>query len=359
MLADFLLTLVSEPDELEKFVQNPEEYIRSSKLSQVESQTILNGNLEEIRELLGHESRVLSENYDVHQSPGTPHCPVKQSLYLEEAGAIGEPSRVWSMEGLTVVGAGIRSGLQTTMESLVCIKQSAKVLYLMADHLSGLWIERMSKCAESLQPYYKAGMSRLEIYDQMVDKIIADLQEYRSLCLVLYGHPAVFVYPARRSIQLARSKGFAARMLPGVSSDANLFSDLMVDPGMLGMQSYEATSFLIYKHPFDTCAGLLLWQVAVLGDSEWPPNEMKHRNRLEVLSEYLAGFYGYDYEVVLYQAAELPFGTATVERVSLANLPNARSRNATLYVPPKQVRQPDLAMMKKLDMVETAIAVRK
>jgi hypothetical protein len=57
--------------------------------------------------------------------------------------------------------------------------------------------------------------------------------------------------------------GVSARMLPGVSAEDNLIADLGVDPA--GLQSYEATGFLVYKYRFDTSAGLVLWQVGVLG----------------------------------------------------------------------------------------------
>src|SRR5690606_41924587 len=53
------------------------------------------------------------------------------------------------------------------------------------------------------------------------------------------------------------SEGFVARMEPGISAEACLYADLGIDPGRHGVQSMEATHFLVYDRVPDT-SGLVL-----------------------------------------------------------------------------------------------------
>ena len=102
----------------------------------------------------------------------------------------------------------------------------------------------------------------------------------------------------------------------------NLIADLPVDSAAL--QSYEATAFLACKYRFDTSAALVLWQLGVLGESVWNPPHPAVAGRLKVLADYLSEFYGRDHQVFLYRAATIPTDPATVERIALGNLPEAR-----------------------------------
>ena len=94
------------------------------------------------------------------------------------------------------------------------------------------------------------------------------LRDVRSGCNVLgifYGHPGVFVSPSHRAISIARSEGFAAKMLPGVSAEDYLFSDLGFDPAAPGCMTQEATSLLIYNKKLDPSVHNIIWQVGAVG----------------------------------------------------------------------------------------------
>jgi len=171
------------------------------------------------------------------------------------------------------------------------------------------------------------------------------------VCVVFYGHPGAFVYPAHEAIRLARDEGFPARMLPGVSAEANLLADLGVDPGVAGLQSYEATNFVLNKYKFDTSAALILWQIGLIGDSYWQPEHAVRPKSLAVLADYLSEEYGSSHEVVLYEAAELPAGAPRLQRLPLSELAGSNvSGVATLFVPPKAPPSPDLELAKRLQL---------
>ena len=247
-----------------------------------------------------------------------------------------DPGGVWSGKGLTVVGMGMRAGLHMTVETRLAIERSARVLYLVSDPVSEACIRRLNPAAQPLGHLYRVGRPRIEIYETIIARILDELETHGDVCVAFYGHPGVLTYPAWESIRRARATGKRARMLPAISTEDSLFADLGIDVGRAGLQSFEATRFLYYSYNFDPCAGLLLWQVSVLGENEWNPPHTGVRPRLEVLSAYLEKYYGPEHEVFLYHAPEYPTSRPLVERVALRDLPQAEFVSiSTLYVPPR------------------------
>jgi uncharacterized protein YabN with tetrapyrrole methylase and pyrophosphatase domain len=336
---DFLVDLSVDPEALARFRNDPEAALDETDLSEAERQAVREGNVRTLfAQFPGHER---------HTQPVGMACPPEPP---GEA-VIEPPGNPLDKKGLTVVGLGIRA-LQTTREARVCIAQASKVLYLVADPVSEGFVRRLNPTAETLENFYRKGKLRIEIYKEMVERILSCLEESGDLCVVFYGHPGVLCYPGREALRRARLKGVSARMLPGVSAEDNLIADLGIDP--TGLQSYEATSFLIYRYRFDMSAGLVLWQVDVLGETRWDPPHKEVPGRLKVLADYLMDFYGRDHQVFLYRAAELPSGRAMVERLALGDLPGAQFQDlvagSTLYVPPKGPPNLDSDMVKKLGM---------
>jgi len=246
-----------------------------------------------------------------------------------------DPCGVWCAKGLTVVGTGMRAGLHMTAETRLAIEQAKRVLYLVADPVSEACIRRLNPNAESLWHMYQTGKARIEIYETIIAKILGELESAGDLCVAFYGHAGVLTYPAWESIRRARAIGRRARMLPAISTEDTLFADLGIDIGRAGLQSFEATRFMYYRYNFDPSAGLLLWQVGVLGEIDWNPPHPGARPRLEVLTNYLKKYYGPDHEVYLYRAPELPTSRPLIERVALRDLPTAEFISmSTLYIPP-------------------------
>src|SRR6476620_513542 len=130
------------------------------------------------------------------------------------------------------------------------IEQSDKVLYLVNDPVSELWIARMNPNSESLKALYLGGKYRADTYKEMTELTLRYVREGLNVCVVYYGHPGVVVTPSHESIRQARAEGFNARMLPGISAEDCLFADLGIDPGTRGCQSFEATDFLLNRRKF-------------------------------------------------------------------------------------------------------------
>jgi uncharacterized protein YabN with tetrapyrrole methylase and pyrophosphatase domain len=235
----------------------------------------------------------------------------------------------------TAVGIGIGGVGQTTFESAALIRSADKVFYCVIDTAVELWLRELNPSAESLTPLYEEGKDRSITYAQMVEAFVGSMRSGKSTCAVYYGHPGVFVEATHRAIRRLRREGYAARMVPAVSADGCLFADLLVNPGDHGMQSYEASDFLVSRRRIDARTGLLLWQVGVLGERDWTAKPRRHPERIAQLTDRLRRQYPDDHQVVLYFASTFPCDPPMVRRFALRDLPRRRVYPMELlYVPP-------------------------
>jgi hypothetical protein len=172
---------------------------------------------------------------------------------------------------LTVVGTGIRAGLDTTAEARLHIERGDPLLYLVNDPVTEGWLRRLNPGAATLADAYRDGAPRLDAYREMADRILAAVRAGGAVCVAFYGHPGIFVRPGHEAVRRAAAEGYPARMVPGVSAEDWLFADLGVDPADRGCQSFEATDFLLYRRRFDPRSALVLWQVGGTGDRDFRP----------------------------------------------------------------------------------------
>lgn len=237
---------------------------------------------------------------------------------------------------LIIVGTGFQAVRHFTFESKRMVELADKVLYLVTDPVSELYIKKLNPNSESLISFYAGGKFRPDTYKEMVELTLKYVREGLNLCVVYYGHPGVFVNPSHESIRRARAEGFHAQMLPAISAEDCLFADIGIDPGTIGCQSFETTDFLLNRRIFDTSSHLILWQIGIIGDFTYNPDrDSKHS--ITILVHFLKKYYGDSHEVYVYQAPEYVICKPIIQRLSLSKLPTEAQINyaSTLYVPPK------------------------
>jgi len=251
---------------------------------------------------------------------------------------------------LTLVGSGIKSISHLTVEAKAYITQAEKVLYLVNEPILQEWIEKQNPSAESLDKIYFKFPMRIDCYHAITNYILETLKKPCHLCVVIYGHPCVFAQPGLNAAKQAKASGYDARILPGISADACLFSDLMINPADCGLQSFEATDFLIYKRDFSTTSHLLLWQIGSIGQLGHI-KKSDYKNELQVLIDYLCKTYPPSHQVTVYQASQYPHEPPTISTHSLNKLCSAPiTRLSTLYVPPVRKINCDNDMLETLGL---------
>ncbi|MDQ3065741.1 MAG: SAM-dependent methyltransferase [Actinomycetota bacterium] len=232
---------------------------------------------------------------------------------------------------LTVVGTGIGFA-RLTSEARAAIEAAEEVLYLVPEPVAAHGIELLNPSARSLEHCYVEGEHRRAAYARMLDEILAPVRAGRRVCAAFYGHPGVFVLPSHQAISRARSEGYPATMLPGISAEDCLFADLGIDPADAGCQSYEATRFLELRPAIERQAALVLWQIGVVGSANHAA--AAEAPKLGALVDLLCELYSGEHEVVVYEASQYPGVAPLVLRVPLSGLRAAVTPVATLYVPP-------------------------
>lgn len=245
---------------------------------------------------------------------------------------------------LIVVGSGLQPARHAGARTVSEIER-ADVVFALADGFTLDWLRTLNADCRDLGVLYATDRDRRESYADMQHLVLGQVRAGRRVCAVLYGHPGVFAQVGRKAMAQARAEGFETRMEPGISAEACLYADLDLDPGEHGVQSFEATQFLIQSRTIDPACLLLLWQISQAGNVDCIGFEA-HGGRLEILVDKLTRWYSRDTEAILYEAATLPIQEFRAERVALSTLPEATLNPATtLVIPPAVQAEPDQAIL--------------
>lgn len=241
---------------------------------------------------------------------------------------------------LVVVGTGIQLG-RHVCERAISEIAAAEVVFCLADAFAFEWVRGIRPDVIGLQDFYGDNKDRRQTYREMEAEITREVRAGRRVCAIFYGHPGVFADVPHGAIRKMRAEGHKTRMEPGVSAEACLYADLGIDPGKRGVQSFEATQFLVFRRRVDPTALIILWQVALSGDLSCTRFSAE-RGRLQVLVDKLARDYSLDTEVILYEAAQLPIEQFRADRMTLRELPGADYKEyTTLVIPPAEAIEPD------------------
>lgn len=252
---------------------------------------------------------------------------------------------------LIIVGSGIKFMSHLTIEAKACIEQADKVLYLVNEPAMQEWIQQTNPTAESLDPLYTKNLLRNDNYLLIARYIIENLKNFQTLCVVMYGHPTVFVQPSIYAAKAAIKDQYNVIIMPGISAEDCLFADLAIDPSSCGCQSFEATDFLIYQREYDSSSHLILWQPAVIGVLNRPIDHDPMRG-LVILKKYLSNKYSLEHEIILYEAAQYPTFHPKIEKLPLKTLPESNlTRLTTLYIPPNKQKEPNLEVIQELKKI--------
>lgn len=245
------------------------------------------------------------------------------------------------------MGTGIAPPSDTTTAALAHMQSAERLVYVSGGLFASAWLSSLNPDAESLARFYSNDKHRATTYAEMVDYVISRVSAGERVCFAVYGHPGIFAIPTHLAIARAREAGFEATMLPGVSAEDTLFTDLGIDPSTSGCASFEASDFLLYDRVPDTAASLVLWQPSGIGNLARidTPNVLG----FELLVERLKVLYSPTHSIVIYEASAHPLFPPTIVHVTLAEArPEHLTPMCTIYVPPSTHRTLNRTLAERL-----------
>ncbi|PSP51025.1 hypothetical protein BRC60_03980 [Halobacteriales archaeon QH_1_68_42] len=225
-----------------------------------------------------------------------------------------------------VVGTGIVGYRQLTSEATAALERSGSIHLL---HTQEIVYEHFEAEYDAdlidLRDGYQENEIREDIYERMAGRILSEAEEATEpVAFALYGHPLVYVSPAKLILEEAPARDLTVDVRPGVSAMDCLYTDLNLDPARKGIQMYEATDLLLREYDLNNYVPLMIWQID--------------------LKEY----YPTDHTVVLCRTSTTPLAESERIEYELDNLEAIHETvtpTHTLYVPPareRQIQRPEL-----------------
>lgn len=238
---------------------------------------------------------------------------------------------------ITIAGLGMVAVQQVTAEVRAALLRSNEILYL--DHGFGIrsYLAELCPLVTDLYPIgYREDEPRLEAYDRMSTAVLNAALDHPPVTFAIYGHPRVYVYPTTQITAAAPMLDLRVEILPGISSLDTIFIDLGLDPGLEGLQLYEATDLLVRERPLQPDVPCLLWQVGAVESSLYSrsPNQPA---RFVELQRYLLRYYPAEHPVRAVHSSGHRLVPAEILDFPLGALPDGLCRAspvATLYLPP-------------------------
>ena len=262
---------------------------------------------------------------------------------------------------ITIAGLGIRAVVQVTAEVEARIRRCREVLVL--DSGVGTEAYLAARCARVTPLYdrtYGEADSRVQAYHHMAASVVEAALARSPVVYAVHGHPIVFCHSSFLIRDLAAVLGLSVEVLPGISSMDSLLADLWLDPGVTGLQMFEATDLLLRRRPLQPDVPALIWQVGNL-ETRLYTARLSRPERLVRFRDWLLQTYPESHPVTAYYAAPHPAVGAsrwTFPLGALAAQAAALHPGITLYIPPSVVRPvQDFDLLARLDSVAHLEAV--
>jgi precorrin-3B methylase len=235
-----------------------------------------------------------------------------------------------------VVGLGIMGVRHVTREAEDCLRASRTAYFV--DHGFGIpqYLANLGPRPIALLGEYAEGRNRIETYRKMAAIVIDAALSDPPVCFATYGHPTVFVYPSLLIQRAAAVLELRVHVVPGISIFDAAFIDLGLDPGLTGLQIFEASTLLADKRTLQSDVPCLLLQVDSV-ESAFYTRRLSRPERFMGLQEHLLRFYPAEHEVVTLFSPTFPILPPIINRFALRDLPEhcaSTAQSGTMYIPP-------------------------
>lgn len=242
------------------------------------------------------------------------------------------------MGKIFLLGAGIYSSLQLTIETIQAIEVSDLVYILHDDPIVVEDIKRFNpKVIDCMQFYRKtADYPRHLIYKEIAEKIIEKVEkENIRVAFMLHGHPLFLVSASEMIIEEAFKKQIQVDVLPGISSFDTLLSDLKIDFGY-AVQMYDVNFYYENDIIINTNVPLILFQITTFQNY----NVIRVEPNIKILTpliKKLSNFYRPINNIFIIHSASHILEKKTIIRSTFADILNRQDielwTRPTIYIP--------------------------
>jgi len=211
------------------------------------------------------------------------------------------------MTDLYLLGSGIRSSTQFTLESIQAIEACKAVIVLHDDPEIVRFVARRCPKVIDAEEFYVGDGHRAEVYQRIASALLDLAQTNPPAGLLVHGHPLFLVSAAEYTIAQARERGIALSVLPGVSSFDTLMCDLELDFGY-ALQMFDASTLIREGHRPNPNVPLLVFQIATTLNDQITRGAIDS-DVLAPLSVHLTRYYALDHKCEIVYS-----GTGLIER---------------------------------------------
>lgn len=233
---------------------------------------------------------------------------------------------------------------QLTREAEAALEKSERAYLVHYQTLVKEYLEDDLGCEViDLTAEYSPEENRAEAYERMAEEVFTGAEEVDGpVSFALYGHPMVFVSPARWVFRDAEERGFEAKVIPGISSMDAIYADIGLDPAANGIQMFEATDLLVREFDLNPDIPAMIWQIGSVETALHTVSESTG-DRFTNIREYLQQFYPDDHTAYLLQTATYPVGESKQIEFTLDEFEDMSDQInfiQTLYLPAVRERPP-------------------
>jgi len=232
---------------------------------------------------------------------------------------------------LYLLGIGIGGAKAMTIETLDAIK-SARIVFDMSDkpHI----MKGLNPNQILLDDVYWSHRPFWDVYDELIQIVLDEVEKGPGVALVSYGHPLVFDSVNLELKKQCKRRGKSVKILPGTCCLDTIFIDLGIDL-IDGLQIYEANDLVESRIAMNPKINSLVLQVGYFDvenaqmEYEFPP---KH---FAPLIKHISKYYRGKKQMVTLVHSDDGDGAELI-RTRLSNLNRVRNRiltSMTMFVP--------------------------
>ena len=236
---------------------------------------------------------------------------------------------------LYVLGSGVRTGVQFTVETIQALKTCRAVFVLHDDLMVHEHIRKHCADVRDLAPLYEGQNFRADVYRSISRLLVDEARREPTIAFVVHGHPLFLVSATEYTIELARHNGLRVRALPALSSFDAILCDLEIDLGY-GVQMFDATTMIRQGWLPNSALPTLIFQVATVLEDR-VVKEKPLPTTLAPLTRFLSRVYPVDHPCTIVHSGAHLIEPATRLDLRIGDLSHTDAidlwMRPTLYIP--------------------------